>query len=370
MRVPCIILLSSAALAVLVHAEAAVSADNGAAVLTPPTVAAVIKDSNGPATVADGTTVSELNKKVDTVKDTTEEKKDTEQHNNINNNSDTNGEGVKTGIEGTDESAAAAARPVGKGIVVTTTSFSKSKKGGFIANLLGIDLDVEIGGDSKKKKKKKKNNVSDEGDLPKNIPLYGDDGYVPRPLPKQSCPTLGFLDQLVWDMQGTRTVHKNDKNDPTKMLAVQQQQQQQQPQQQHLAPAAGVDRMEHSDHSDPALAPATNNMAMITTDSNNKIVKDESSSSVDSEGIRICLLGICIGGPPDDDNDDDDDDDDHDHHHGSKKHISHRQKKFLRAVAKRKPLDTDSKTGCPIPTTDGAAPAQEPALSPVEAAST
>ncbi|KAF9357855.1 hypothetical protein BGX26_002951 [Mortierella sp. AD094] len=42
-----------------------------------------------------------------------------------------------------------------------------------------------------------------------HIPLYGDDGCVPRPLPEQPrgnppCPTLGFLDQMIWNQQGDR----------------------------------------------------------------------------------------------------------------------------------------------------------------------
>ncbi|KAF8982999.1 hypothetical protein BGZ52_001350, partial [Haplosporangium bisporale] len=95
------------------------------------------------------------------------------------------------------------------------------------------------------------------------------------------------------------------------------------------------------DATDPATHPGTE----ISADHNTTM-----DAMMHADGIRICILGICIGGPPDDDDDDDDDDkDDDDETKPGKKHVNHKQRKFLRGIAKRTPLSIDSKTGCPIP---------------------
>jgi hypothetical protein len=59
---------------------------------------------------------------------------------------------------------------------------------------------------------------------------------------------------------------------------------------------------------------------------------------VDSNGIRICLLGGC--------SDDDDDDDNNDN--DERRKIRHKQKKFLKQFL-GKALKIDGRTGCPIP---------------------
>jgi hypothetical protein len=95
--------------------------------------------------------------------------------------------------------------PVGKGIVYSkTTFFTDDKKEDketmtgtdFAANLLGINLGINIGGNAKTKK----NNTHGEDKSPdyvwNNLPLYGDDNYTPRPVPA-GCDELSFLDQMV-----------------------------------------------------------------------------------------------------------------------------------------------------------------------------
>ncbi|KAG0060370.1 hypothetical protein BGZ89_012317 [Linnemannia elongata] len=116
--------------------------------------------------------------------------------------------------------------PVGKGIVFTKTTFVVDDKNkdkisataikddddgeektaefsvqGFLGNLLGID--INLGGDGKKKKDPPTDSTTppaEETD-PDYIPLYGDEGYKPRPVPK-GCPELIFLDQMDLSKDG------------------------------------------------------------------------------------------------------------------------------------------------------------------------
>ncbi len=87
--------------------------------------------------------------------------------------------------------------PVGDGSIVYTkaTFFVSKEKDGTkrptavdrIKSLVSINI-----GDTKKNKKKK-----DPWDAPwEKLTLYGDDGYVPRPVPK-GCKKLPFKDQMV-----------------------------------------------------------------------------------------------------------------------------------------------------------------------------
>lgn len=71
---------------------------------------------------------------------------------------------------------------------------------GLLGDLLGIDISLGGGGGKKKKKDPptdsgSKTPSTEETD-PDYIPLYGDDGYKPRPVPK-GCTELVFLDQMV-----------------------------------------------------------------------------------------------------------------------------------------------------------------------------
>lgn len=87
-----------------------------------------------------------------------------------------------------------------------------------------------------------------------------------------------------------------------------------------------------------ATAPVTLSGADISAGHNTTDAK------VHADGIRICILGLCIGGPPEDKDNDDDDET-----KPRRKYIHHKQRKFLREIAKRTPLNIDGKTGCPIP---------------------
>ncbi|KAG0027597.1 hypothetical protein BGZ81_005446 [Podila clonocystis] len=311
MRIPSIILLSSAALALLVQAEnASPNAPITVPVLAEPVAASPDHDTKAQAQSplqVNGDTKYETKPAEATPKD--------EAANDVmaNNNEPKDTKDTKYKVS--------EPRPVGKGIVVTTTSFSKSKNGGFLNNLLGIDRDLNIevdGGDKKTKKSKKEGDegsassksdpdFEDKMEIPDDVPLYGDDGYVPRPLPVQPtgqppCPPLVFMDQLVWDMQGY--LGKLAGAPPTP------------PSPQALVTTAGPQ---------DATAPATLPGAEITVDK-----KAAPNADADSDGLRICILGLCIGGPP-------------------SKHIHHNQRKLLRQIAKRTPLSIDSQTGCPIP---------------------
>ncbi|KAG0040235.1 Dom-3 Z [Podila clonocystis] len=317
MRIPSIILLSSAALALLVQAENA----SPNAPIAVPVLAGPVAASPDHDTKAQAQTPMQVNADDKYEKKPAEAPPKDEAANDVkaNNNEpkDTKDAKYKTSD----------ARPVGKGIVMTTTSFSKSKNGGFLNNLLGIDLDLNIGvdgGDKKTKKTKKTKTTKNEGDegaapaiidpdfgdvmeIPDDVPLHGDDGYVPRPLPVQPtgqppCPPLVFMDQVVWDMQGSLGKVTEAPLTPP-------------------SPPAPVTTAEPQD----ATAPATLPGAEIDADQ-----KATANAAVHPDGLRICILALCIGGPP-------------------KKHIHHNQRKFLRQIAKRTPLSIDGRTGCPIP---------------------
>lgn len=172
MRIPTIILLSSVALSLLVKAESTPTVPAAAAAVVAPVAANVA----APATVKpeDIEALSSLKMKED----------------------------GKT-------------YPVGKGIVFTKTTFvvddknkdkpaTKDKEAEFsvqslLGDLLGIDINLGGGGG-----KKKKDPPTDSGSTtppaeemdPDYIPLYGDEGYKPRPVPK-GCKELIFLDQMV-----------------------------------------------------------------------------------------------------------------------------------------------------------------------------
>lgn len=214
MRIPSIILLSSAALALLVQAEntspeVAIAA---APVLAGPVAASPDHSVKAQAPLQVNTVAKQENKPAE-APPKEEVTKDAKANNEANNEAKDAKDTKDTKDSKNKESDP---RPVGKGIVVTTTSFSKSKNGGFLGNLLGIDLDLNIGGDGEGKKTKKKKggddgsaaptesnpDFSNKMEIPDEVPLYGDDDYVPRALPVQPtgqppCPPLAFLDQVV-----------------------------------------------------------------------------------------------------------------------------------------------------------------------------
>lgn len=202
MRIPSIIVLSSAALTLLVQAEKASHNGPVAAVPVLSGPVAAIPDHNGKAQapLQVSTDVKEEKKPAEAPPSKEDVAKDAKAINETNDTKDTKDTKNKESDP----------RPVGKGIVMTTTSFSKSKNGSFLGNLLGIDLDLNIGGHGDKKKKNTKDgddaapddDFGDEIEIPDDIPLYGDDGYVPRSLPTQPkgqppCQPLDFLDQVV-----------------------------------------------------------------------------------------------------------------------------------------------------------------------------
>lgn len=63
--------------------------------------------------------------------------------------------------------------------------------------------------------------------------------------------------------------------------------------------------------------------------------------NIDANGIRICVLGICIG-------DNDDEDENEDDKPKRRHKIHHKQKKYLKQFM-GKALKIDGRTGCPIP---------------------
>ena len=87
-----------------------------------------------------------------------------------------------------------------------------------------------------------------------------------------------------------------------------------------------------------ATAPVTLSGADISAGHN------KTDATVHAGGIRICILGLCFGGSPDDKGKDDGDET-----KPKRKYIHHKQRKFLREIAKRTPLNIDGETGCPIP---------------------
>ncbi|KAG0333176.1 hypothetical protein BG000_009422, partial [Podila horticola] len=178
MRIPSIILLSSAALALLVQAEntspevaiaaapvlagpVAASPDHGVEAQAPLQVNTVAKGEKKPAEAPPKEEVTKDAKANNETKDA-KDTKDTKDSKNKESDP----------------------RPVGKGIVVTTTSFSKSKNGGFLGNLLGIDLDLNIGGDGEGKKTKKKKGGDDGSAAPtESNPDFRDKMEIPDEVP-------------------------------------------------------------------------------------------------------------------------------------------------------------------------------------------
>ncbi|KAG0078257.1 hypothetical protein BGZ93_001408 [Podila epicladia] len=298
MHIPSIIVLSSAALALLVQAEnASPNAPIAAPALAGPVTASPNLDAKVQAQAPFNTDVKDKKKPAETPP-----KEEAASDAKANKNKETD------------------PRPVGKGIVVTTTSFSKSNHGGFLANLLGIDADllnigVSDGDNSKTMKMDSDGGVKIE--VPDDVPLFGDDGYVPRPLPAQPtgqlpCPTLMFIDQMIWDMQGSKgTIEFRPTPTPPPVPV----------------PATSPGPRD-------ATAPAAVPGIEITVEKN-----ASANEGVHTDGARICLSGVCIGKL--EDNDDS---------KPGKKHIHHKKRKLLHKIAKHTPpLSIDGLTGCPIP---------------------
>ncbi|KAF9137566.1 hypothetical protein BGX30_010102 [Mortierella sp. GBA39] len=331
MRIPTIVLLSSVALSLLVTAET-----------TPPAAAAAI---------------APISANVAAPADTTQPK-DMEALSSLKMKED-----GKT-------------YPVGKGIVFTKTTFVVDDKNkdtsatkdeaefsvqGLLDDLLGID--INLGGGSGKKKKKK-DPPSDSGSTtppaeetdPDYIPLFGDDGYKPRPVPK-GCPELVFLDQMVWDQQGNNgsiegpasttppvsppadasasspSESEADKNDSEI--------------EKRDAPAAAAEdksnkatTTEPKDKDEKEKLITKINTSAVTVIDPKDLSNDKALKKVDPKGIRICLLGGCSK----DDEDEDEDNDDK----PKRRRVRHKQKKFLRQF-QGKALKIDGRTGCPIP---------------------
>ncbi|KAF9550462.1 hypothetical protein EC957_000136 [Mortierella hygrophila] len=339
MRIPTIVLLSSVALSLLVTAET-----------TPPAVAAAAASAIAP-----------ISANVAAPADTTTQPEDMEPLNSLKMKED-----GKT-------------YPVGKGIVFTKTTFvvddknkdkSATKDGraefsvqGLLGDLLGIDINLGGGGG----KKKKKGPPSDSGSTtttppaeetdPDYIPLYGDDGYKPRSVPK-GCPELSFLNQMIWDQQGNNGSIEGPASTTPPVSS---------PADASASSPSEADADKNAseiEKRDPPAAAAEDksNKATTTTEPKDKDEKEKlitkintSAATVidpkdlfngkvpkefDTKGIRICLLGGC--GKDDDDEDEDND--------GKKKRrrVHHKQKKFLKQF-KGKALKIDGRTGCPIP---------------------
>ncbi|KAG9064249.1 hypothetical protein KI688_003437 [Linnemannia hyalina] len=331
MRIPTIVLLSSVALSLLVTAET-----------TPPAAAAA----------AAAAAIAPISANVAAPAADTTQPKDMEPLSSLKMNED-----GKT-------------YPVGNGIVFTKTTFvvddkNKDKSGtkdeaefsvqGFLDDLLGIDISLGGGGGGGKKKKKDPPSGStttppaEETD-PDYIPLYGDDGYRPRPVPKR-CPELVFLDQMIWDQQGNNGSIEGPASTTPPVSS---------PADASASSPSEADADKNASEIEkrnaPAAAAAEDKATTTTTELKDKDEKeklitkinasavtvidpkdlsnDKDPKKVDPNGIHICLLGGC--------NDDDNDD------KPKRRRVRHKQKKFLRQF-KGKALKIDGRTGCPIP---------------------
>ncbi|KAG0042562.1 hypothetical protein BGZ83_000314 [Gryganskiella cystojenkinii] len=310
MRVPSLILLSSAALALLVRAEEAP---------LPPPAAVIRTESKDEIPVGKGIVYTKTSFFTNRRKATPKEEK-----------VEVKAQSEET-VSDKDKQDEREDEPKKNTIQSTTKKIAQ--------RFLG--LDVNLGGDGTKYNSE----VVSSADLAWFFkPLYGDDGYVPRPVPKR-CDPLAFKDQMIWDQQGdadterTRRYNADNTVDDTRQRNV--------------------------DTVVPDVAPAIAGPYASITPEEKKEDRDIDEMSVDDtvidketaatadvttaggddkqkmNGIRICILGLCIGG--NDDDDDDDDDDDRPPHS-----IKHNQKKFLRQFRGKK-LRLDSRTGCPLP---------------------
>ncbi|KAG0345147.1 hypothetical protein BG004_003930 [Podila humilis] len=211
-------------------------------------------------------------------------------------------------------------------VSLSSSTGDKKEPAGLIDGLLGGLLGIDLGNG---KKKKTRHPTKGNGDGPKDwdhLVLYGDDGYVARPLPVQpdngkQCPTLPFLDQMIWDQQGPAVGHDNVGTDATK------------------PPPQGKEEEQENEDSQAKqqVVTASSSLSLSTEEDvakvDEKIAAKDDSKTLDTQGISICLLGPC--------NDDDEDDEDDER-------IKHKQKKFLKQF-KGKALNVDTHTGCPIP---------------------
>ncbi|KAG0199678.1 hypothetical protein BGX28_007092 [Mortierella sp. GBA30] len=218
--------------------------------------------------------------------------------------------------------------PVGHGIVYTKAHFFVNKDNkdnkprtamGYLKSLLDIG-GINLGGkDKKDKDKNKKMKANDNKNSWRTtwdeLTLYGDADYVKRPVP-EGCHKLSFNDQMIWDQQGTREQDTGATDEVTSSETSLDSQQ---------APSATVVTGDTGADADKSSQDATATTTTTTTD------------AADTDGVSICLFGICIGDPNDDDNDGDND----------HKNI-HKQSKFLKKF-RGKALRIDSDTGCPSP---------------------
>ncbi|KAF9990056.1 hypothetical protein BGZ75_003825 [Mortierella antarctica] len=200
--------------------------------------------------------------------------------------------------------------PVGNGIVYTKATFFVNREKDGTKRPTAVDqikslVSINIGDPKKNKKKKKAGEGEDPWGAPWNeLTLYGDDGYVQRPVP-EGCKELPLKDQMIWDQQG----HRGQAADTDKGSA---------------SAASAIPANETEDTQKLDLNEGSGKDPLMGT-------ADAGSSSTD--GFRICVLGLCIGDSSDDDDDD--------------KTVDHKLKKFLKTF-RGKTLKIDAH-GCPLP---------------------
>ncbi|KAG0216940.1 hypothetical protein BGX33_011858 [Mortierella sp. NVP41] len=228
--------------------------------------------------------------------------------------------------------------PVGKGIVFTKTTFvvddkdkkdsgDKFRKNGLIGDLLGglLGIDINLGGGDKGKKKGKDGEPTEtpapgkDDDEWNKIPLYEDDK-------SGTSSNRGQIETLSEGPESTTTPPPPPADNKQDAVAK-------------TKPTTDDDKIttpgpKDTPASDKVLAEAET----TPPTAKDPAKKDKKAKEIDPNGLRICLLGICIG-----DDDDDDKDDDGKHHR-----IHHEQDEFLRQF-RGKALKIDGKTGCPIP---------------------
>ncbi|KAF9429835.1 hypothetical protein BGZ94_009297 [Podila epigama] len=223
-----------------------------------------------------------------------------------------------------------AGQPRPKPAEITSSSSKENKdevkKAGLLDRLLdgvlGIKIDLGNGSNKKPKTPPVEAPTKDWH----TIPLYGDDGYVPRPLPEQAagqppCDPLPFRDQMIWDQQGDRGILVIVTKPP--IPAPQPEPIPAPPQPKAPSVAPGVD--------EPPAPVAGAAEAEAEAEANANV--DPTAETVDASGIRICVGGGC--------------DDEDDREEKGEKVIRHKQKKFLKQF-RGKALFIDSGTGCPL----------------------
>ncbi|KAG0239309.1 hypothetical protein BGW41_007794 [Actinomortierella wolfii] len=219
----------------------------------------------------------------------------------------------------------------------------------FLENYIGIDINKEDDSDN-----------DDDGQIEDDLPLKGEEGYVPRPLPAASCPPLDDWSQQIWDVQGNSGKKVTP---PTTQTAGDQPSTEQSStaasdatnDKQEVETAASILKFfanakkqltsaisEGKIDEETIKQEATAGLKDLTSKDEGKSKLQDAVDAVEdaqdalhSKGFSICLLGPCESK-----------DEDPEGQEARRKLRAHRRK--LNKL-RRHPLDIDANTGCPIP---------------------